>query len=114
MLEHLNETQKREVMRQVGNPNGISLEGLEHAVGQYLDSLRHQVEVAKAFYFGRLEEGFQGLIDLPEDVRMQIDQFIWDAAGGEAIDPTEPASQFLIAASVMHSMEWRMGMHESE
>ena len=114
MLESLNETQRKEVMRQVGNPKGMSPEGLDHALEQYLVALQHQAEVAKSFYFGRLEEGFQGMYDLPDDVRLQIDQLIWEAAGEEAIDPTLPESQFLIAASILHSVEMRMGMHESE
>lgn len=112
MLEELNETQKKEVLRQVGNPQGISPEGLAHAMESYVDALKHQAEVAKAFYFGRLEEGFEGLISLPEDIRMQIDQLIWDAAGGVALDPTLSDSQNLIAAAIMHSIEIRMGISE--
>ncbi len=111
-LSELSVKQRQEVMRQVGNAQGISPEGLEHAIEQYLLSLQHQARVAKSFFFGRLEEGFQGLYDLPDDVRMQIDQLIWEAAGGEAIDPTEAESQALIAGAILHSVEQRMGMHD--
>jgi hypothetical protein len=114
MLKGLNQTQVKEVMRQVGNPKGISPEGLEHAVEQYLESLQAQANVAKSFYFGRIEEGFQGMYDLPDDVRMQIDGLIWEAAGGQAIDPTAPESQSLIAAAIFQSVEMRMGMHDPE
>ena len=109
--EALTETQWSEVMQQAGNPTrGISPEGLSHAVEQYLVSLQKQANVGKSFFFGELERGFKGLIELPEAVRIQIDQLIWDAAGGEPIDPTERESQELIAAAIMHSIEMRMGI----
>jgi len=112
LLQDLNEIQRKEVMRQVGNPQGISPEGLEHAIEQYIESLQSQARTAQAFFFGRLEEGFESLYELPDDVRIQIDQLIWEAAGGEAIDPTEQKSQSLIASAILHSLEQRMGMHE--
>ncbi len=112
VLEQLNDAQKKEVFRQAGNPQGISPEGLAHAMESYVVALKHQADIAKAFYFGRLEEGLEGLIGLPEDIRLQIDQLIWDAAGGEAIDPTLEESQKLIAASILHSVEIRMGISE--
>ena len=111
MLDHLNEAQKREVMREIGNPQGISPEGVAHAIEGYLASLELQADAAKSFFFGRLEEGFEQIYDLPEEVRAQIDALIWEAAGGEAIDPTLPESQQLIASSILFSMEMRMGMH---
>ena len=111
--EALSEKQWREVMKIAGDlTQGISPEGLAHAVEQYLYSLREQANVGKSFYFGELKKGFKGLYKLPESVREQIDQLIWDAAGGEAIDPTEPESQELIAAAVMHSVEMRMDIAE--
>lgn len=112
LLHELNEVQRKEIMRQVGNPQGMSPEGLEHAIEQYINSLKHQAKTAQAFFFGELEEGFGGLYELPDDVRIQIDQLIWEAAGNEAIDPTEQKSQSLIASAILHSMELRMGMHE--
>lgn len=110
-FNELNQVQQKEVMRQVGNVQGISPEGLKHAVEQYLLSLQQQAQVAEDFYFGRLEEGFEGLLDLPEDIRIQIDQLIWSEAGGEPIDPTEVEAQALIAGAILHSLEIRMGMH---
>lgn len=89
----------------------MSPELLSHAMKEYLNALEHQVTVAQSFFFGRLGEGLEGLLSLPEDVRLKIDQLIWDAAGGVPIDPTEKASQSLIAAAVMFSVEERMGMH---
>ena len=112
MLDTLNDVQKKEVLRQAGKPQGISREGLAYAMESYIEALKHQADVAKAFYFGRLAEGFDGLLSLPEDIRLQIDQLIWDAAGGEAIDPTLPEAQNLIAAAIMHSVEIRMGISE--
>ncbi len=90
----------------------MSPEILSHAMKQYVDALRHQVAIAQAFFFGRLTEGMEGLLSLPEDVRIKIDQLIWDAAGGAPIDPTEKEAQSLIAACIMHSVEDRMGMNE--
>jgi hypothetical protein len=111
-LDELNETQRKEVFRQVGNPKGLSPEGLSHAMESYVSALRHQADVARAFYFGHLQEGVEGLTNLPEDIRTQIDQLIWEAAGGEAIDPTLTESQNLIASAIMHSVEMRMGILE--
>ena len=90
----------------------MSPEVIAHAMKEYVRALRHQVEIAEAFFFGRLSEGMEGLLKLPEDVRLKIDQLIWDAAGGAAIDPTEKEAQALIAAAIMHSVEERMGMLE--
>lgn len=88
----------------------MSPEGLSHAMKSYIEALRHQVAIAEAFFFGRLAEGMEGLLHLPEDLRLRIDQLIWDASGGAAVDPTEKESQSLIAAAIMHSLEERMGM----
>lgn len=88
----------------------MSPEGLAHASKEYIKALRHQKEIAEAFFFGRLQEGMEGLLHLPEDVRLKIDQLIWEAAGGAALDPTEKETQSLIAAAIMHSIEERMGM----
>ena len=90
----------------------MSPEGLNFAMKSYVEALKHQVRVAEAFFFGRLVEGVDGLMKLPEDVRLKIDQLIWEASGGAAIDPTEKESQSLIAAAIMHSVEERMGMFD--
>jgi hypothetical protein len=79
---------------------------------KYVASLKHQISVAESFFFGRLAEGMAGLLDLPEDVRMRIDQWIWDAAQGKAVDPTEKESQSLIAAAILRSLEERMGLDD--
>ncbi len=92
----------------------MSPEIVSHAMTEYLKALRHQVAVAEAFFFGRLAEGLEGLLQLPADIRLKIDQLIWDASGGAAIDPTEKESQSLIAAAIMHSVEERMGMLEED
>lgn len=88
----------------------MSPELLEHAMNEYVLALKGQVNVAKAFFSGELEKGLEGLLALPEDIRLKIDQLVWEASGGEAIDPTEEHSQKLIAAAVMHSVEERMGL----
>ena len=88
----------------------MSPEILSHAMKEYVQALRHQVAVAEAFFFGRLMEGMDGLLQLPDEIRLKIDQLIWEASGGVALDPTEKESQSLIAAAIMHSVEERMGM----
>ncbi len=88
----------------------MSPEGLSYAMKEYVRALEHQVDVAEAFFFGRLVEGMEGLLHLPEDVRLRIDQLICLGAGGAAIDPTEKESQSLIAAAIMRSVEERMGI----
>jgi hypothetical protein len=90
----------------------MSPEILASAIEAYVDALKHQVDVAKSFYFGRIGEGVEGLLNLPEDVRLKIDQLIWEAGGGEAIDPTDDSSRGLISRAVLHNVEERMGMHE--
>lgn len=111
-IEQLNQTQKGETIRFAGKGGVMSPEVLSHAMNKYVDALRHQVSVAEAFFFGRLVQGMEGLLSLPEDVRTKIDQFVWDTAGGGPIDPTEKDSQNLIAAAIIHSLEGRMGMQE--
>lgn len=76
---------------------------------KYVQALVHQIEVAKAFFFGRIVEGMEGLIRLPDDIRLKIDQLLWEAAGGKAVDPTDENARSLIAAAIMHSLEDRMG-----
>jgi hypothetical protein len=88
----------------------MSPEGLSHAMKGYVHALRYQQDIAENFFFGRLQEGMEGLLSLPEDVRLRVDQLIWDASGGSVLDPTEKASQHLIAAAIMHSVEERMGL----
>ncbi|MES2273136.1 MAG: hypothetical protein V4487_02970 [Chlamydiota bacterium] len=89
----------------------MSPEVLAHALDDYINALQHQVRVAEAFFFGRLVEGMEGLLLLPEAERLKIDQLIWTAAGGEAIDPTEDRSSVLIAGAIMRSLEERMGIN---
>ncbi|MGB7978706.1 MAG: hypothetical protein WCF19_06065 [Chlamydiales bacterium] len=91
----------------------MSPEILAHAMKEYVEALKHQVTVAEAFFFGRLTEGMEGLLQLPEEVRLKIDQLIWEAAAGATLNPTEKETQSLIAAAIMHSVEERMGMMEA-
>ncbi len=88
----------------------MSPEILSHAMKKYVHALQHQVAVAEAFYFGRLSEGMEGLLQLPQDVQLRIDQLVWDVSGGAPLDATEKETQSLIAAAIMHSVEERMGM----
>jgi len=106
-LDELTETQKKEIYRSV--PQGASPEGLAHAMDTYLESLRAQAHLAQHFFAGRIEEGFQAQLDLPEDVRMRIDDLIWEAAGQAPIDPTLPENQQLMAGAVLQCLEERMG-----
>jgi hypothetical protein len=91
----------------------MSPEGAAHAIEEYAKALCQQAEIAEAFYYGKLGEGVEGLLNLPEEIRLKIDQIIWDAAGGEAIDPTEESSSELIADAILFSLEERMGLHAS-
>jgi|GEM_PF-1457982 len=91
----------------------MSPEGAAYGIEEYAKALCKQAEIAEAFYYGRIGEGVEGLLSLPEDVRLMIDQFIWDAAGGQAIDPTDEASAELIADAILFSLEEQMGLHAS-
>ena len=88
----------------------MSPEGIVYAIEKYLEALYAQVGVAEAFFNGRIVEGMEGLLALPDDVRLKIDQLIWEASGGEPIDPTERGSSELIAGAILHSLEERMGI----
>lgn len=112
LIKQLNTTQCSEVMRLGAKGASMSPEVLSYAMKEYVETLKHQVEIAKCFFFGKLVQGMEGLLSLPEDVRIQVDQMIWDAAGGVPIDPTEEDSQALIAASIMQSVHQRMGLDE--
>lgn len=92
----------------------MSPEMISHALGEYIEVLKAQAGVAEAFFFGKFEEGLVGLLKLPEGVRLKIDELIWKAAGGGALDPTERESQLLIAGSIMRSLEERMGLFSPE
>lgn len=91
----------------------MSPEGAAYGIEEYAKALAKQAEIAEDFYYGRIGEGIEGLLNLPEAVRLKIDQLIWDAAGGEAIDPTEESSAELIADAILFSLEERMGLHAS-
>lgn len=91
----------------------MSPEGLAHMMDSYLESLKHQVATAEAFHFGRIAEGMEKMLELPERVRFRIDQLIWDAAKGEPIDPTEESSTKLIVQAILFSVEERMGFHDA-
>lgn len=88
----------------------MSPEVLAHGIDEYIEALKHQARTAEAFFFGRIEEGMEGLLALPEDIRLKIDQLVWDAAGGAAIDPTDEKSKGIISGAIMHCLEERMGM----
>lgn len=87
----------------------MSPEVLSQAMKDYLKALRTQADIAEAFFFGRVGEGMEGLLKLPEDVRLKVDQLIWEAAGGAPINPAEEGQ--LISAAILYSVEERMGMH---
>ncbi len=91
----------------------MSPEGVAHAIEEYLCALRRQAKVAEAFFYGRVGEGIEGLLHLPEDVRLRIDQLIWDASGGKTVDPTDEACGNFIAEAILFSLEERMGLQAS-
>jgi hypothetical protein len=84
----------------------MSPEGLSHAMTNYVASLEHQAETAKAFFIGSLTEGLAKLNQLPDEIRTQIEQLVWQITGGE--NPTPD----IIAAAILHSLEGRMGITE--
>lgn len=90
----------------------MSPEGVAYAMQEYLEMLNHQVGIAKSFFLGKMAQGMEGLMHLPEDLRLNIDQWIWEAAGGLPIDPSEKESGKVIAAAMMRSLEEQMGMDE--
>lgn len=101
---HLNETQKREIAELAGNT--MSPEVLAHAMDEYVGSLRKQIKIAEAFYFGRIKEGFDGLSKLSPNIRERIDALIWQASQGGS---TQSSSD--VVAAILHCVEERMGMH---
>ena len=105
----LNDVQIQEVMRQIGNPKGISAEGVSYAIEQYMASLELQAEIARDVYFGRLQEGLDKLGLLPEDVRDQIDKLVWDAFGGEMVVFELGDAQKILAQAIADSLQMRMG-----
>lgn len=92
----------------------MSPEGMASGMDGYIAALEHQVEVARAFYLGRLGDGIEGLLSLPEDVRHRIDELLWESNQGEAMDPTESSSQEMITQVILQNIEERMGMHEEQ
>jgi hypothetical protein len=91
----------------------MSPEGAAYGLEEYAKALSKLAEIAESFYYGRIGEGVEGLLHLPEELRLKIDQLIWDAAGGEAIDPTDEESAELIADAILFALEERMGLHAS-
>ena len=89
----------------------MSPEGATYAIEAYLIALQKQAAVAEAFHHGKMREGIEGLLDLPKDIRLKIDQLIWDKTGGQSIDPADADASKLIAGAVLFSLEERMGMH---
>lgn len=87
----------------------MSPEGLAYAMDEYVKSLKHQILVAEAFFFGRIQEAMQKIQDLPEDTLARIDQLVFDVSRGESLDPTDKESRQIVASAIMHSLEERMG-----
>lgn len=104
----LNPRQQTEVLTEIGGKG--SLELLSHGIEMYLSALKGQAAVAEDFFHGRVELGMEGLIALPEEVRLRIDQLIWEEAGGEPIDPTDENSRMKIVSAILRSVEERMGI----
>jgi hypothetical protein len=98
------------ILREILRGEGASPEGAAHAIEEYLKALRVQAKAAEDFYYGAIGEGMEILIGLPDSIRLKVDQLIWEAAGGEAIDPTDEANAELIAGAILHSLEERMGV----
>jgi hypothetical protein len=111
-LDELTATQKKEILQLAGQGQGMSAEGLSHAMEEYVEALRVQSRAAQSFFAGRVDEGFQALLDLPEEVRIQVDEQVEEAAGGSLVDPTLPEGYTLIAAAILQSMEERMGFSD--
>jgi hypothetical protein len=91
----------------------MSPEGTVYFIEKYLEDLRQQAHIAEAFFNGRIPDGIEGLMKLPQEIRLKIDQLIWESAGGKVIDPTDEASSELITAAILYSLEERMGLQEA-
>lgn len=101
---NLSEVQKWEISRLAGNT--MSPEILAHAVDEYVGSLRKQIKIAEAFYFGRMKEGMEGLSKLSIKIRERIEALIWQVSNGSS----EQSSSDVVAA-ILHSVEEQMGVH---
>ena len=90
----------------------MSPELLAHAMKEYVQKLQHQIDTAQAFFFGRLAEGMEGLLQLqlPKCNSKLINGFgIWQE-GRRSM--RQKASESLISAAILRSVEERMGMDD--
>lgn len=88
----------------------MSPEGAAHAIKEYIQTLDHQARVAKAFFFGRFEQGMEGLLKLPLEVQAAVDALLLQKTGGEPLNIADEEAQILVAAALMRSLEERMGL----
>ncbi|OGN64473.1 MAG: hypothetical protein A3E80_03430 [Chlamydiae bacterium RIFCSPHIGHO2_12_FULL_49_9] len=107
-FQELTPSQQAEIVAHTGT-GPMTPEIYAQGIEDYLLALQAQVDVAKHFFFGRIEEGMEHLLALPEGARQRIDQLIFEKTGGEPIDPTDERSALLIAGAIMRSLEERMG-----
>lgn len=87
----------------------MSPEGMAHSIQSYVDLLEHQARTAEAFFFGRLGEGMEGLVKLPEEVRERVDALLLEKTGGEPLNAADEESQILIAAALVRCLEEGIG-----
>ena len=95
-LQELSPVQLREVDRYLEKP--MTPERAAHAIEKYLTALNDQARLAKEVFDGKAS-----LSSLPKEMRLRIDQLIWEAAGGK------PSREF-IADAILFSLEEKMGM----
>ena len=107
-FQELSPIQKMEIVSHTGT-GPMTPEMYAQGTEDYLQQLNSQVDVAKDFFFGRIEEGMEHLLALPNEVRQRVDQLIFEKTGGEPIDPTDERSALLITGAIMYSLEERMG-----
>lgn len=88
----------------------MSPEGAIFAIEEYVQSLKRQAAVAEAFFYGRIGEGMEGFFLLPESVRLQVDQLVWEASQGGSLELSDEKTGPLIAEALLFALEERMGM----
>lgn len=88
----------------------MSPEGAAYAIDLYLDALKEQAEVAERFFYKKMPEARAGFEKLPSDIRLRVEQLLWEATHGEGVDFTKESQGPLIATAILHSVQERMGM----
>lgn len=105
-LAELSEEQREKVVTLAGGQG--SPEGIAHGIDLYLKHLKGIAHIGALFYEGDIERGMEGIWSLPEGLRGRLDQLLWEANGGEALDVS--LSHLVVAEALFHLLEQEMGI----